>query len=259
MVLESSSFDLSPGKTVALIGPNGSGKTTLMHMIAGLKEPSAGRIWVGGKQPREQRDRISYVFQANHTNQHMPVTVTEVVRMGRYTSTGWWGRFSGSDRDRTSQILSLLDIEDLADQHLCCLSGGQRQRVFVAQGLVQDHDYLLLDEPITGLDMVSTVLIERMIREESKGGKTVLFSTHDLLHAERAEQVILLSGRVVAWGEPSQVLVPEILQQAYGHHLLEKDGQLWLDDAAHISVNQRHFHQNRSIHLEPPGSDLHPS
>jgi iron complex transport system ATP-binding protein len=113
-----------------------------------------------------------------------------------------------------------MGIEDLADRHLKELSGGQRQRVFVAQGLAQDHDMLMLDEPMTGLDMPSARAIDEVIHDEHARGCTVIITTHDLSEAAEADHVILLSGRVVADGPPSEVLTDVHLVEAYGPGLI---------------------------------------
>ena len=118
--------------------------------------------------------------------------------------------------------MELLAITDLAKRHLSELSGGQRQRVFVAQGVAQDHDLLLLDEPLTGLDLVSARTIDQIIHSEPARGCSVVLTTHDLEEARAADHVLLMSGRVVASGPPSQVLTRDKLAEAYGlgalHH-----------------------------------------
>jgi manganese transport system ATP-binding protein len=142
-----------------------------------------------------------------------------------------------------------LQIVDLAGSHLTELSGGQRQRVFVAQGLVQEADLLLLDEPVTGLDIVSRDLIITAMGEELEQGRTVVFTTHDLAEAGEADHVILMSGRVVIDGPPAVVLSPDRLSAAYGIGIVHlEDGSIALDDAAHVT-RQRHVHFERGAGL----------
>jgi manganese transport system ATP-binding protein len=140
-----------------------------------------------------------------------------------------------------------MGIGDLEELHLGDLSVGQRQRVFVAQGLAQDHDILLLDEPLTGLDITSAQAIDDVIHDENTRGCTIVMTTHDLAEAHVANHVLLLSGRVVAWGPPDEVLSVENLTAAYGPNLLHVEGrQLFIDDPAHRPVPGRHVHRDRS-------------
>lgn len=244
-VLEPSDFTVPEGGITALIGPNGSGKSTLLAMIAGLHPLSAGTIQIHpiGDRPR----RLAYVFQSTKVNEALPVTVREVVAMGRYPTTGPRRRFTAEDQRIIDDALRRMDIAAIADHHLKELSGGQRQRVFVAQGLSQDHDVLMLDEPLTGLDMPSAKAIDRVIHDEHTRGCTVIITTHDLSEAQGADHVILLAGRVVASGPPAEALTDDHLAAAYGPSLLHSDhAQLpMIDDPAHIT-DQRHRHRDRS-------------
>lgn len=256
--IASSDVELEPGGLTALIGPNGSGKSTLLNVIAGLIEPSRGVVEVLGEPPNKARARLSYVLQATKVNEAMPVTVAEVVAMGRYAGQGLLSRLSDEDRSIVAEALARLDLSGLARHHLSELSGGQRQRVFVAQGIVQQHDILLLDEPLTGLDLISSEIIEQLVTAECQAGKTVLMTTHDLVEAAEADTVILMSGRVVATGTPSVVLTADNLSAAYGARVMQVgDGQIFIDDPAHRPVPGRHVHSERVIHAEPPGSGLH--
>lgn len=178
--LDRSTFTI-PGRGItAVIGPNGSGKSTILNAVAGLLSPSAGSLKVLGRRPREAREELSYVLQSMVVPRTTPMTVRETVGMGRYASRGWWRPFSRADRRRIEEALARLQITDLAGRHLHELSGGQRQRAYVAQGLVQDHSVLLLDEPLTGLDIVSARSIDTIIHEERDRGGAVVLTTHDL-------------------------------------------------------------------------------
>ncbi len=259
VALAASDFEIERGEVVALIGPNGSGKSTLLNVIAGLVEPVDGTIEVLGRSPVAARPRISYVLQTTKVNETMPVTAREVVTMGRYAVRGWFGRLGADDQIAVDVAMARMGVDDLAGRHLRELSGGQRQRVFVAQGLAQDHELLLLDEPLTGLDVVSAGIIEAVIEEEKVRGTTVVFSTHDLREAAGADRVLLLANRCVACGSPSEIIRADVLEEAYGRRFVEVDGGLViLDDAAHRPAGGRHVHRERSIHAERPGTDLHP-
>ncbi len=252
----SSSFSIPEGSITAIIGPNGSGKSTMLNGIAGLAQPSSGAIEV--LPIGERRRRVSYVLQTTKVNESLPITVREVVTMGRYPSAGAYGRLKDADRTAVQAAMDRMEISDLADRHLTELSGGQRQRVFVAQGLTQDHEMLLLDEPLTGLDITSAHAIDDVIHEEQTHGCTIVLTTHDLTSAQVVDHVVLMSGRVVASGAPDEVLTEEHLRAAYGPSLIHVEGtRLFLDDPIHRSTDPRHDHQDRSIHLEVSPTGQH--
>ena len=257
VALDSSTFAIQDGAITALIGPNGSGKSTLLNGIAGLIRPVAGSLRV---EPLDDGPRrVSYVLQGTKVNDALPVTIREVVTMGRYPGRGALGRLSIDDQAAIDEAMTRMDITDLAGFHLLELSAGQRQRVFVAQGLAQDHDVLLLDEPVTGLDIVSAQAIDDVIHDENARGCTVVMTTHDLAEARVADQVVLLAGRVVTWGRPADVLTIDHLTAAYGSSLLHVDGdRLFIDDPHHRPTDSRHSHE-RSIHVETAVTDSHPN
>jgi iron complex transport system ATP-binding protein len=255
VALAASSFEIPRGAITALIGPNGSGKSTLLSGIAGLDEPVSGEILVGDA---DGGAKMAFVLQTTKVNESLPITVREVVTMGRYPNRSLLGRLSDDDRTVVDAAMVRMDIADLATRHLRELSGGQRQRVFVAQGLAQDHDILLLDEPLTGLDLPSAMAIDDVIHEEQASGNTIVMSTHDLAEAQVADHVLLLASRVVASGPPSTVLTAANLKEAYGPSLLHVNGEkLFLDDPAHRPTDARHVHQDRSIHVETDPHDRH--
>jgi iron complex transport system ATP-binding protein len=216
VAVASSRFAIPAGVITAIIGPNGSGKSTILHAIAGLLEPTSGSLTVLGATPTTESSRVAYVLQSPSIPTGTPLTVQETVAMGRYTGLGLFGRRHSEDRQRVQEAMELLAITDLRRRHLSELSGGQRQRVFVAQGVAQDHDLLLLDEPLTGLDIVSARTIDDIIHSEPARGCSVILTTHDLEEAEAADHVVLMSGRVVASGPPDEVLTRDNLAEAYG-------------------------------------------
>ena len=243
LALAESSFEIPKGGITVLIGPNGSGKSTLLSGMAGLIDPAAGSIEVPGSGGRAQR--ISYVLQSTKVNDTLPVTVREVVTMGRYAGAR---RLDAEDHDKVDEALARMGITQLADRHLRELSGGQRQRVLVAQGLAQEHEILLLDEPLTGLDLTSAQAIDNVIHAETQTGCTIVMTTHDLAEAQVADHVVLLSGRVVASGTAEEVLTLENLTTAYGPNLLHVEGErLFIDDPAHRPVAGRHDHRDRAV------------
>lgn len=244
--LNESDFAIPTGRLTAVIGPNGSGKSTLLNALAGLLPPRRGSLEVLGRPPGKARRRVAYVLQTTKVNEVMPVTVAEVVAMGRYALLGMWGLPTAPHRRACRRAMECLEVQDLAGRHLHELSGGQRQRVFVAQGLAQEADLLLLDEPVTGLDLVSTDRIRAAIATELDRGTTVVMTTHDVADANRADHVLLMSGRVHAEGPPSLALHPDRLSEAYGIGIVHlEDGSLVLDDAHHHPAAERHVHFER--------------
>jgi len=240
-----SDFSVPVGKITAIIGPNASGKSTLLNSITGLANLRSGTIEVLGESVVKARSRVAYVLQATKVNEVMPVTVREVVAMGRYARLGRFRPFRRIDAAAVRESMERLDVADLAQRHLTELSGGQRQRVFVAQGLAQEADVFLLDEPVNGLDIVSRDRIVDVMRAEIEAGRTVVLTTHDLADAGDADHVILMAGRVMAEGTPHEVLDPDLLSRAYRIGIVHlEDGSIVLDDAAHRGKT-RHVHFER--------------
>ena len=238
VAIDRSSFTIPSGQITAIIGPNGSGKSTLLHAIAGLLTPSEGRLDVLGRTPSESTMRtsgMSYVLQHTDIAAGTPLTVREAVGMARYPRLGLLGRPSREDRAKVDQAMGLLKIADLAERHLTELSGGQRQRVYVAQGVAQDHEILLLDEPLTGLDLLSAKTIDAIIHEEPQHGCAVVLTTHDLEEAAAADHVLLTCGRVLASGPPSSVLTSANLATAYGLGALHQ-----VDERAPLLPTEHH-------------------
>jgi len=245
VAIAESSFLIPAGSLTAVIGPNGSGKSTLLNGISGLLAPTSGSIQI------HDDARVSYVLQATKVNDALPVTVREIVGMGLYPTTGSFRRMTSDQKGAIDRAMATVGVADMQEQHLHELSGGQQQRVFLAQGIVQPHDVLLLDEPLTGLDIPSAQAIDDVIHHTNEAGCTVVLTTHDLVEASNADHVVLLSGRVVAYGPPDQVLTAENLTAAYGQSIVHiEDGGIFIDDPAHIPVPGRHVHQERSMGSE---------
>lgn len=245
IALARSDFTIPAGCITAIIGPNGSGKSTLLQAISGLLPLTAGTLDVLGGSPERARSRVAHVLQTTRVNETAPITVAEVVTMGRYSTTRLFGRLTPEDRRRIEGAIVQMGLQDLTDRHLHELSGGQRQRVFVAQGLAQDHDLLLLDEPLTGLDLPSTETIDQVIHREQEHGCTVIITTHDLAEARAADHVLLLSGKVIASGTPGEVLTAVNLDHAYGSTLHHETAPEFLDDPAHVAAHRPHTHRER--------------
>ncbi|MDG2111878.1 MAG: zinc ABC transporter ATP-binding protein AztA [Actinomycetota bacterium] len=214
------------GSSLAVIGPNGSGKSTLLAALAGTVEPSAGSTNVAGPAP-------ALVLQSTDVDRSLPITVRETISLARYPTLGLFRRFRSVDRDAVDRALNRLAIEDLASRQLHELSGGQRQRVLVAQGLAQESDVLLLDEPVNGLDLVSRAVILDVVDEELASGRTVVMTTHNLDDAQRCHQVVLLDTTLVAVGPPEAVRTEEHLRRAFSGQFIRVGDKVILDDPHH--------------------------
>ena len=228
VALKPVSATLSGGTSVALVGSNGSGKTTMLRLLAGLLEPTKGTI-----EPKPL-PTVGYVAQHQHQHDWMPLTVAEVLIMGRYRDLGLLKRPRAADRALVDQAAARLGVDDLLDEAFGTLSGGQRQRVLVAAALVSDGELLLLDEPITGLDIPSQQRILDVIGAEKSRGRLVVISTHHLEEARRCDRVILLRNEIIADGAPTQALNEAALRETFGTRVLSSGGPaLVFDDHGH--------------------------
>ena len=235
-------LDLDLGTLVAIIGPNGSGKSTLLSAISGLVRPSGGQLELLGRVANGSRRDVAHVLQTTVANESVPLTVLETVRMGCYGHRGPFRRLTKQDRDAVRSAIERMRIDGLVDRQLHELSGGQRQRVYVAQGLAQRAQVLLLDEPITGLDLVTQETITQVVREERDAGRCVILTTHDVGTATLADIAVLMATHVVASGPPDRTLTPENLAAAYGGHVhVLDDGTVVLDEPHHH--DHRHHDQ----------------
>ena len=183
--LNSVSATVLAGEVTALAGQNGSGKSTLLAVIAGTQAHT-------GTVSRDPRLRVAYVVQRSAVPQSLPLTVRDVVTMGRWGQRGAWRRLTRADRQIVSASIRALGLEQLERRRVHDLSGGQRQRTLVAQGLAQRADILLLDEPTVGLDDEARVLIDRAIEREADRGAVIVHATHDTAVIDAAARVIRL-------------------------------------------------------------------
>jgi manganese transport system ATP-binding protein len=219
VALEDVSLALHPGRVTGLIGMNGSGKSTLLKTILGMLRPQAGHVQVRGGTPVAARKKgvIASVPQSEDVDWAFPVSVRDVVLMGRYRHMGATRRARPADLAAVDEALDRVELTPLADRQIGQLSGGQRKRAFVARGIAQDAAILLLDEPFAGVDKMSEATIVRLLRELAGDGRTILVSTHDL-HAlpALADDAVLLHRRIVFQGGVSEALLPVNLARAFG-------------------------------------------
>ena len=223
--LDRVTLDVQPGRVCALIGMNGSGKSTLFKAIMGLVRPDSGAVRVNGETPATARrsGAVGYVPQSEDVDWTFPLSVRDVVMTGRYGHMGVTRRPRRADRDAVDHALARVDLTEHAARQIGQLSGGQKKRVFVARGIAQGANVLLLDEPFAGVDKRSEATITRLLRDLADDGATILVSTHDL-HAlpTLADEAILLMRRVLMHGTPAEVLKPEALALAFGLDVLDR-------------------------------------
>ncbi len=209
------------GQAVALIGPNGAGKSTLLRSVLGLVEVVGGRVEVLGRAPAKARRDVAYVPQVDTLDAQFPVSVGQVVLMGRYRDVGWLRRPGAADRAMAAGALAAVGLEDRAGDRFGTLSGGQRQRVLLARAIAQQPRLLLLDEPFNGVDAVSQQALLQALTVLQDQGAAVVVSTHDLTLAHLAcDEVCLLNRHQVAFGPTGATLTPELLRAAYGGQAL---------------------------------------
>ena len=206
------------GEALALIGPNGSGKTTLLRGLLGMVRVAAGSLRVNGAAPgRAPRGSIGYVPQVADLDPSFPVTVLDVVLMGTYSRLGLMRRPGRRERRRCREALDAVGLSELASRRFGTLSGGQRQRVLVARCIAAEPWLILLDEPFNGLDQPNRDALLDIIARLKDRGIGVVVSTHDLVLARQTcEKAALLAGRQIAFGPRAEVLVPALIEQAYG-------------------------------------------
>lgn len=217
--LEGATLRVAAGRVTGLIGMNGSGKSTLFKSIMGAVKPQAGTVRIAGEDPSRARrlGLIGYVPQSEAVDWAFPVSVRDVVMMGRYGHMGVTRRARATDHRAVEEALERVELTELAGRQIGQLSGGQKKRAFVARGIAQEADVLLLDEPFAGVDKRSEATIVRLLRELAAGGRTILVSTHDL-HAlpGLADEAALLLRRILFHGDVREALAPERLALAFG-------------------------------------------
>ena len=248
VALANVSLSIPRGSLLAVIGPNGAGKSTLLKTIAGLLQPFSGTVEVLGGPPGREAKRIAYVPQAEVVDWGFPVTVGDVVMMGRVPLIGIGRTPGGEDRSAVRDALETVGMADEVERQIGALSGGQRRRVFLAKAIAARPDLYLLDEPVTGVDVTTQEDLMDVLEGEARAGRTVVATTHDLAcAAHRFHQAAFVNGRIVATGSADIVLDPELLAATYGGHVivLPAGERTVIDDAHHhddAPAGERHFH-----------------
>ncbi|HWO94001.1 MAG TPA: metal ABC transporter ATP-binding protein [Dehalococcoidia bacterium] len=218
--LEDVSMTVEPGSYVGVLGPNGSGKTTLIRAILGSTPLSAGAVTVDGLPARSAKGVFAYVPQTHQIALDMPLTVWDVVLMGRLPRLRWHRRYGRHDREVAAWALERVHLADERNRLIGELSGGQQQRAFIARALAQEGRILLLDEPLTGVDAVTQEIVLRLLANLHADGLTILIATHDLSSAAgTCDTLCLLNRRLVAYGPMRETFTPAALRETFGRHV----------------------------------------
>ena len=221
-VLDRVDLQIMRGDFIGLLGPSGSGKTTLLRAMLGAVDVYEGEVLVDGVNASEGRPRIGYVPQLETIDWNFPVTVREVVMMGRTMENRFFPWFRREEKQLADRMMEQLGILHLAGRHIRQLSGGQQQRAFLARALVSSPSLLLLDEPTSGVDVKTRDDVMHLLHDLNHEGVTIVITTHEInavaVHLPRL--AVLHShdgaGRVLAEGTPYDVITPEVLFQTYG-------------------------------------------
>ena len=247
VALEAVDMEVATGSLLAVVGPNGAGKSTLLKVMAGLLQPWRGEVETLGARPGRLAKRVAYVPQAEAVDWDFPVTVGDVVMMGRYPALGRFRRPGPADLRAVRDALGQVDMVEHRGTQIGRLSGGQRRRVFLARALAAEPELFLMDEPVTAIDATTQEELMDLLETVASGGRTVIATTHDLAcAAARFQTVLAVNRRVIAHGPASLILDPRLLAETYGGHLLTLGGQtVVLDDAHHHEERpgQMHYHE----------------
>lgn len=236
-VLTDVNLGIKRGDFVGLLGPSGSGKTTFLRSILGAVSIYAGEVLVEGKAIDRHRPKIGYVPQLETIDWNFPITVKQVVMMGRSAETGLFPWYKARDHVIGDEIMDRLGLQNLAKRHIRDLSGGQQQRVFLARALVSNPHLLLLDEPTMGVDIKTRDEVMHLLDELNHQDVTIIMTTHEINSvAAHLPWVVCINGSVVAEGPPNEVFTPEILRKTYNAeiHVTDYRGMKLVAEAPHF-------------------------
>ncbi|MGB6409327.1 MAG: metal ABC transporter ATP-binding protein [Planococcus donghaensis] len=218
--IEGIDLTLEQGKVLGIIGPNGAGKSTLLKAMLNLVSIDKGNIEILGETLKENRKKIAYVPQRNEYDWDFPIHVLDAVLIGTYPNLGIFKRPKKKEKEWAYECLKKVGMEEFAHRQIGELSGGQQQRVFLARALAQKADIFFLDEPFVGIDVSSEEMIVKLLKDLRDQGKTVVVVHHDLSKAnEYFDELLLLNKQVIQFGNPKQVLRPEVMRKAYESEL----------------------------------------
>lgn len=226
-------FSIPRGKLVGIIGPNGAGKSTLLKAMLGIVKPLSGKVAFFSHPLKKNYKKIAYVPQRNSVDWDFPITVLDLVLMGRYGKLNFlkWPR--AADKEAARHALNLVGMLNFEHRQIGQLSGGQQQRIFIARALLQDAEIYFMDEPFAGVDIATEQAIIALLDSLKTQGKTLFVVHHDLNSVDKYfDWVILLNTSLIASGPTQEVFHAENLERAYG-----KSAHL-LDEAAKLSQNK---------------------
>jgi manganese/iron transport system ATP-binding protein len=230
LALEDVSFHIPQGVRVAVVGPNGAGKSTLFKVMSQLLPVLRGEVLIHGLPLGHHMDCLAYVPQRDEINWRFPITVEDVVMMGRYGKKRWLKRLDKEDINVATRSMEEMGISSFRHSPLSDLSGGQQQRVFLARALAQEPHILLMDEPFNGVDLTTQEKVLDILEYLRKVYVTALVSTHDLnLAASKFDLVILLNRKLIAVGPPAEVMRKDIIRKAFGSSALDLGDLLVVD------------------------------
>ena len=210
-VLEDVSFVINSGDFISILGPNGGGKTTMAKLMLGIYTPNSGKVLIQGKSPRQTRDIIGYVPQYSLFDPNFPVSVMDVVLMGRINNFSI--RYSKNDKEKAEKAMEDVGINDLRSKPYSDLSGGQRQRVLIARAIATDPQILLLDEPTANVDAAVEYKMSAMLGKLQKT-MTILLITHDLgFVSELVNKVVCVNKKVHI--HPTSGITEEHIRELY--------------------------------------------
>ncbi len=230
LVLDDVSFEVPVGSRVAVVGPNGAGKTTLFKALVSLLPLSRGSIRIHNEPLGLHLDCVAYVPQKEEVDWRFPITVEDVVTMGKYGKIGWLRGISKVDREQVHNAMKRLNILDLSDKSISELSGGQQQRVFLARAIAQAPHILLMDEPFAGVDAATEGSLLDLFDSLSRENVTILVATHDLdLALKRFDLTALLNKHLVAFGPSRKVFSEMNIDKAFGKQAVNIKGKMIVD------------------------------
>ena len=226
LALKDISLVLQGPTITGIIGPNGAGKSTLLKGMLGIS-PHQGQAFLDDEEVKKSLHRIAYVEQKINIDYNFPIKVKECVSLGLFPSIPLFRSLNAKHWKKVQEALEIVDLADYAERQISQLSGGQFQRVLIARCLVQEADYILLDEPFVGIDSVSEEIIMNTLRDLKKAGKTVLIVHHDLSKVPNYfDQVLLVNREVIAFGPTKETFTQANLKEAYGNRLFFNGGDL---------------------------------
>ncbi|MFC0233550.1 metal ABC transporter ATP-binding protein [Vagococcus entomophilus] len=216
IALEKISFTISKPAIIGIIGPNGAGKSTLLKAILEIVGHQ-GTTLIDGADVKKSLKKIAYVEQKSGIDYTFPITVEECVLLGTYPNLGVFRRVGKKEKEQAAFALDQVGLKDLAKRQIGELSGGQFQRVLLARCLVQNAEYIFLDEPFVGIDATSESIIMNLLKKLKQAGKTILIVHHDLGKVkDYFDQLMVLNKQLVAFGQTDEVFNKENLIAAYG-------------------------------------------